>query len=65
MKALKYDKVESLPDNAIKVSSYAQQIGQANPSYICVCYDRFLAGKGSKPPYEIVNWQGINFVIPD
>jgi len=34
MKALKYNKVESLPDNAIKVSSYAQQIGQANPSYI-------------------------------
>ena len=65
MKALKYNKVESLPDNAIKVSSYAQQIGQANPSYICVCYDRFLAGKGSKPPYEIVNQQGINFVIPD
>lgn len=64
MKAKKYDKVESLPDNAIKVSAYADQIGQNNPPYICVMYDRFLAGTGADPKYKIVNWQGFNFVIP-
>jgi hypothetical protein len=67
MEAKKYDKVEVLPDNAIKVSMYAQQIGQNNPPYICVMYDRYLANptKAKKPPYKIVNWQGINFVIPE
>lgn len=64
MKAIKYDKVNTLPDNAIKVSAYAEQIGQNNPPYICVMYDRYLAGKGSNPGYTIVNWQGFNFVIP-
>jgi hypothetical protein len=65
MKAVKYPKVDELPKGAIKISSYAQQIGQANPSYIHVMYDRYLAGKGSNPGYTIVNWQGINFVIPE
>ena len=65
MKAIKYDKVDNLPANAVKVSIYAEQINQKNPPYICVMYDRYLAGKGSKPPYKIVNWQGYNFVIPD
>jgi hypothetical protein len=65
MKAIKYTKVDKIPDNAVKVSIYAEQIGQQNPAYICVRYDRYLSGKGSKPPYEIVNWQGFNFVIPE
>lgn len=65
MKAIKYTKVDQLPINALSVSSYAQQIGQKNPSYICVMYDRYVNGKGSYPNYNIVNWQGINFVIPD
>ena len=65
MKALKYDKVDELPKNALKVSIYAEQINQRNPAYICIVYDRYLAGKGSKPPYTIVNWQGYNFVIPE
>lgn len=65
MKAVKYNKVDSLPDNAIKVSSFAESIGQRNPSYISVMYDRYLAGNGSYPGYHIVNWQGFNFVIPD
>ena len=34
MKAVKYPKVNELPKGAIKISSYAQQIGQANPSFI-------------------------------
>ena len=65
MKAKKYDKVDSLPANAVKVSVYAEMIGQKNPPYICVMYDRFLNGKGTYPGYTIVNWQGYNFVIPD
>jgi hypothetical protein len=65
MKAKKYDKVNELPANAVKVSTYAEQIGQANPPYICVMFDRYKAGKGTYPGYKIVNWQGFNFVIPD
>lgn len=65
MKAKKYNKVRQLPANALKVSSYAKSIGQRNPSYICVMYDRYLSDKGSYPGYKIVNWQGFNFVIPD
>jgi hypothetical protein len=64
MKAKKYDKVDALPDNALKVSAYAELIGQSNPPYICVMYDRYLAGTGRDPKYRIVNWQGYNFVIP-
>lgn len=65
MKAKKYDKVEELPANAVKVSKYAEMIGQSNPPYISVMYDRYVNGKGSYPGYKIVNWQGFNFVIPD
>lgn len=65
MKAYKYDKVDELPLNAVKVSMYAIKIKQANPPYICVMFDRYLQGKGSYPGYKIVNWQGFNFVIPD
>jgi hypothetical protein len=65
MKAKKYKKVNELPANAVKVSMYAEMIGQKNPPYICVCYDRYLSGKGTYPKYNIVNWQGSNFVIPD
>jgi len=67
MKAKKYDKVNELPANAVKVSKYAEMIGQTNPPYICVMFDRWLANpsKAQYPGYKIVNWQGINFVIPD
>jgi hypothetical protein len=65
MKAIKYTKVDKIPAKAVKVSVYAEQISQKNPPYICVMYDRYLAGKGSYPGYKIVNWQGFNFVIPD
>lgn len=65
MKATKYEKVKEIPPNAVKVSNYAEQVGQANPPYICIAYDRYLAGNGTYPGYKIVNWQGFNFVIPD
>lgn len=65
MKAVKYEKVDKLPDNAVKVSIYAESIGQRHPAYIQVMYDRFLAGKGSNPGYTIINFQGSNFVVPN
>ena len=67
MKATKYDKVKTLPKKALPVSQYAEQIGQKNPAYICIAYDRHLAkpDKCADPGYTIVNWQGINFVIPN
>lgn len=64
MKAKKYTKVETLPQGALTVSNYAASIGQKNPAYICVMYDRYLQGKGSNPGYTIVNWQGFNWVVP-
>lgn len=65
MEAKKYDKVDVLPPGAMSISNYARMIGQKNPPYICVRYDRWINGKGAKPPYVIVNWQGFNFVILD
>ena len=67
MKAIKYPKVDELPPHAVKVSIYAEQIGQNNPPYICVAYDRWLKNPSGTtyPGYKIVNWQGFNFVIPD
>jgi hypothetical protein len=67
MKAVKYDKVDKLPKNAVSVTKYAESIKQKNPPYICVMYDRYLKDpvKYAKPAYKIVNWQGFNFVIPD
>lgn len=65
MKAIKYDKVDVLPSNAVKISVYAESINQKNPPYICVMYDRWKNGNGAYPGYKIVNWQGFNFVIPD
>ena len=50
MKAYKYEKVDTLPKNAVKVSNYAASIGQNNPAYICIAYDRFLAGKSCDIP---------------
>lgn len=65
MKAKKYPKVQQLPAGAMSVTTYAGLIGQKQPAYICVMYDRYLQGKGSNPGYTIVNWQGFNFVVPE
>lgn len=67
MKATKYKKVKELPEGAMSVAKYAEEIGQQNPPYICVAYDRYLSNpeKYAKPAYYIVNWQGFNFVIPN
>jgi len=65
MKAIKYPKVDAIPEGAVTVSNYAKSVGQKNPAYICVAYDRYLSGKGKNPGYSIVNWQGFNWVIPN
>lgn len=63
MKSIKYEKVDTLPKGALKVSLYAEKIKQKNPTYISVQYDRFLAGTGKDPGFKIINWQGFNFVV--
>lgn len=63
-KGTKYDKIEILPKKARTVSTYAEEEGIGNPSYVCVKYDRFVAGKGGYPGYDIRCFQGMNFVIP-
>lgn len=62
--ATRFEKREQLPDNAIKITLYAEQTGVKNPAYINVKYDRYLKG-GTYPGYKIINFQGSNFVIPD
>lgn len=61
MKAKKYRAVERLPENARTVKLYAQDIG-VEPAYVYVKYQR---AKGEGIGYDIVNFQGVNFVIPE
>lgn len=64
-KGTKYQKVDKIPATAMPVSVFAENNGIRNPAYVCVKYDRYLAGKGSYPDYKIVCWNGTNIVIPD
>jgi hypothetical protein len=50
-------KVDILPAEAIKVSDYARQQG----CHHSLIYHQIARNKAT---YEIVNFQGINFVIP-
>lgn len=56
----RYRTVKKLPDNAIKVSDYAKSIGLRDHSLI---YHRLRRNVAVN--YEIVVFQGINFVIPN
>lgn len=65
MKANKYPKIENLPDNAQSVATYAKKEGIAH-AYVYVKFER----SKEMPPkasvdYQIKNFQGINFVIPN
>lgn len=60
-----YTIVDTLPDNAVKVSEYAKQRGFTYP-YI---YEQFRKVREnvlttSQVGFEIVTFQGINFIIP-
>lgn len=56
----RYRTVSKLPDNAVKVSEYAKLIGLRDHSLI---YHRLR--RNVSVNYEIVVFQGINFVIPN
>lgn len=64
IKGTKYDTVDTLPAGAQVVSKYARDAGTA-VGYIYIKYERYLQGKGSRPPYTIKCFNGINFVIPE
>jgi len=57
-----YRKVEALPSNAIKVSEYAAK-WPCNTSYIYKLVSLSIKEK-KVLPFEIVDFHGINFVIP-
>lgn len=54
----KYEVVEALPNDAMRVSEYAAQ-WPCNTSYI---YE--MVRKGKNNSFKIVIYKGINFVIP-
>jgi hypothetical protein len=62
VKESKYQEVTKLPAAAQKVSSFATSKGW-QVGYVYVKYLRSLEGK-AEVDYQIVRFQGINFVIP-
>jgi len=61
----KYPKVVFLPKEAIPISEFAKMLGFKNPAYVYVKFERYQAGKGEAPGYTVINWQGINFAVPE
>lgn len=57
MKGTKYTVVDNLPQGAKSVNNYADEYG------ITVAYVYIKHTRG-KADYDIVNFQGINFIIP-
>lgn len=65
IKGTKYPKIERLPENALPVRMYADEIDTQVPQ-IYIRYERFKTGKSRKDPgYEIKCFQGSNYVIPN
>ena len=62
-KESKYKEVHELPGTAQKVSTFARSQGW-QVGYVYVKYLRSLEGKADVN-YNIVRFQGINFVIPN
>jgi hypothetical protein len=54
----KFREIEKLPANAMSVSNYAKEVRNCNTSYI---YQLIREKKNS---FEIVEFQGVNFIIP-
>ncbi len=62
--ATKYPEVTKLPKGAQRVKAFADAQGWA-VGYVYVKYERSLdPSKGTQVDYKIVQFQGINFVIP-
>ena len=55
-----YREVDTLPVNAIRVSDYAKQ-WPCNTSYLY----KLVREKKNISTFEIVDFQGINFVLPN
>jgi hypothetical protein len=56
----KYKIVKELPNEAMKVSDYAKDVRDCNTSYL---YQ--LIREGKNHDFEIVEFKGINFIIPN
>lgn len=57
--------VDTLPDNALKVSEYAKNQGYTTPYiYELIRKVRENAIDKNKAGFEVVTFQGINFIIP-
>jgi hypothetical protein len=57
MKAYKYKRVEKLNPKAVVVSTFAKD----NDMTVGYVYMKYKRGKAD---YEIVNYQGVNFIVP-
>lgn len=60
MKAFKYEKVDELPRDAMLVSAFAKE-NNWQPAYVYVKLERAKEA-GKSVNYNIINWQGMNFV---
>lgn len=60
----KYPSITHLPDNAMPVSKFAEQLGIAVGQVYMKVF-RHELGKGAKPNYSIRCFMGANFVIPE
>lgn len=62
--ATKYPEVDKLPSKAQRVKTFADAQGWA-VGYVYVKYERSLdPSKKTSVNYKIVQFQGINFVVP-
>jgi len=68
----KYPTVDSVPDNALPVTDFAQKFKIKNPSYVHTMYDRHLFGAPLKhggksfrehPGFDIISFKGNCYVI--
>ena len=69
----KYESRDQLPLGALPVSRYAKKHKISSPAYVHVKYDRYKFGymndkgelkHGEDPGYEIICYEGTNYVIP-
>lgn len=58
----KYEKIDTLPKNALPVSAFAEKLGIA-VGQVYIKYERFINGKGKDPNYSIRCFMGSNFII--
>ncbi len=57
-----YREVNDLPDNAVRVSDYAKMKDYNSTPYI---YELWRKRFEKNIPFEIVDFKGVNFIIPE